>query len=253
MHESLYPGMLKKESLSAENTVGVIFCGGKGTRLRDVTREIIPKHLLPLSNETTILDSIVHSLRSAGIDHILLITTQSTEEHIQAHIKSKKNLYDCAQVIQNPNKDKNGMGSVLEQIQRQIPLTKTIIKMDGDTVHVGLPIQNMLQFHESHKAPLTVALTNKGNFTHTVTLDPDKDQIIDVDNDQVTESTDIFGLTGTWIIDPSYIQTIIECPDTTSFLKRVSHDKSIKSFVFDGPSININTPRDYALAQILRT
>lgn len=251
MLETLRFRVPTKEHLSSSNTIGMIFCGGNGSRMQAITHGELPKHLLPLTHDLTILDTVAQSLRQAGVDHIVLITTHATDGHIQQHMTTRPLVYETAQIIQNPNKEKHGMGSVLAEIQRRVPLTETIIKMDGDTIHTGFTIQDMLQFHTNHDAPLTAALTKQGNFTHTVTLDENHQHVLSVDTNDVSASPHVYGITGTWIIDPSSVPLIMESPDTTTFLKRAIREDAIRCFLFDGPSVNVNTPDDYQRARLL--
>src|SRR5690606_32019555 len=54
-------------------TVGMILCGGFGKRLRPIT-EKIPKPLIEIKDDYTILDKQLFDFKSAGVDHVLLLT-----------------------------------------------------------------------------------------------------------------------------------------------------------------------------------
>ncbi len=251
MHESLLRQIPSRETRSHTDAIGIVFCGGSGTRLREITHNTLPKHLLPLDGTTTILDTTVHSLKAAGVNRILLITTTATMDHIQRHAQWHPDLYAGTTIFQNPNKVKNGMGSVLAEIRQHMPLTTTLIKMDGDMVHRGLSISDMLRFHTGHTAPITAVVTRSGNFTHTITLDKDLQRVVHIDSDQSLTSPYTYGITGTWIIDPSYVSALIRAPDTQTFLHNAIQEDAVRWYMFDGPSININTPDDYVRARML--
>jgi NDP-sugar pyrophosphorylase family protein len=54
-------------------TVGMILCGGFGKRLRPIT-EKIPKPLVEIKDNYTILDKQLFDFKSAGVDRVLLLT-----------------------------------------------------------------------------------------------------------------------------------------------------------------------------------
>ena len=54
-------------------TIGMILCGGFGKRLRPVT-ETIPKPLVELKEDYTILDKQIFDFKSAGIKKVILLT-----------------------------------------------------------------------------------------------------------------------------------------------------------------------------------
>ena len=58
--------------------VPVILSGGSGTRLWPLSRKMHPKQLLPLLNETTLLQDTVNRFGNAeDIDHVVVICNDS--------------------------------------------------------------------------------------------------------------------------------------------------------------------------------
>jgi choline kinase len=53
--------------------IGIVLAAGAGRRLLDLTTAL-PKTLLPLSEDRTILDSILENLKAAGMDEVTLVT-----------------------------------------------------------------------------------------------------------------------------------------------------------------------------------
>ena len=53
-------------------TVGMILCGGFGKRLRPVT-ETVPKPLVEINDDYTILDKQIFDFKNAGIDEVYLL------------------------------------------------------------------------------------------------------------------------------------------------------------------------------------
>ncbi|GLI11234.1 hypothetical protein MARBORIA2_03240 [Methanobrevibacter arboriphilus] len=56
-----------------KNTVGMILCGGFGKRLRPIT-EKIPKSLIKIKNDYTILDKQLFDFKNAGVEDVYLLT-----------------------------------------------------------------------------------------------------------------------------------------------------------------------------------
>ena len=54
-------------------TVGMILCGGLGKRLRPVT-ETVPKPLIEIKDDYTILDKQLFDFKNAGVDEVYLLT-----------------------------------------------------------------------------------------------------------------------------------------------------------------------------------
>jgi choline kinase len=59
--------------------IGIVLAAGAGRRLLGLTTAL-PKTLLPLDDERTILDSILANLRAAGMDEVALVTGFAAEQ-----------------------------------------------------------------------------------------------------------------------------------------------------------------------------
>ena len=70
-----------------KNLQAVILAGGKGSRLRSITKKI-PKAMV-LINETPFLEILINQIKKTGIKKILILTGYKNQI-IQNYIKKKK-------------------------------------------------------------------------------------------------------------------------------------------------------------------
>ena len=71
--------------------VPVILSGGSGTRLWPLSRKMHPKQLLPLLNETTLLQDTVNRFgRAADIDHVVVICNESYRFMVAEQVRETK-------------------------------------------------------------------------------------------------------------------------------------------------------------------
>lgn len=135
------------------STVGMILCGGFGKRLRPIT-ETIPKPLIKIKDDYTILDKQLFDFKSAGVDKVLLLTGFLSEK------------------IQERYGDKY-MGVNIEYVQETEPLgTLNAIKLgmdslrdseqsvirNGDVV-ADLNIKKMIDQGRKSDYPLSIFIT----------------------------------------------------------------------------------------------
>jgi len=240
---------LSKEYNNTIDAVGIVLCGGNGSRLHEVTQGRIPKHLLPLTPNVTILDAVVYSLRKSGIEHVILVTTDRTTALIDKHRTTLPDLYEGSVCIENEHHDKRGAASVMKAILPHIPPNMPIVKMLGDVLQPGLDLKKMIEAHTLNNARYTAAVSLRGTEKYKAIIDRDTNQILQVH--KINNGTDVpgFTLTGTWIIGPEGLSDYIDSLDRTSFLHRSIETHSLYGYIFSGPSININTPEDYLLTQ----
>jgi choline kinase len=70
--------------------IGVILAAGKGSRLGSLTEDT-PKSLLPLNDETTLLDYNLNVLEALQVDRIVIVTGFSSKR-IEAHVTNRANV-----------------------------------------------------------------------------------------------------------------------------------------------------------------
>lgn len=134
-------------------TVGMILCGGFGKRLRPLT-ERVPKPLVEIKDDYTILDKQLFDFKNAGVDKVLLLTGFLSEKIKERYGKEYK-------------------GVKIEYIQEEKPLgTLNAIRLgmenlgdgeqciirNGDVV-ADLNIKKMIEQGEKSSYPLQIFIT----------------------------------------------------------------------------------------------
>jgi dTDP-glucose pyrophosphorylase/CBS domain-containing protein len=127
----------------------VVMAGGYGKRLLPLT-EKVPKPMLPVG-ERPLLELILHQLRKAGI-HDVNLTTHYLPDSISGHFGNGGNFG----VRLNYSREENPLGTAGGLRLMERPQGPFLV-INGDIL-TGVPFQQMLQYHRSHQAMLTVGV-----------------------------------------------------------------------------------------------
>lgn len=134
-------------------TIGMILCGGFGKRLRPLT-ETIPKPLIEIKDNYTILDKQLFDFKNAGVDKVLLLTGFLSEKIRERYGEEYKGVEIKYIVESEPlgtlNAIKLGMESLEEGEQCVI--------RNGDVV-ADLNIKKMIEQGEKSDYPLSIFIT----------------------------------------------------------------------------------------------
>jgi len=129
----------------------LILCGGLGTRFRPV-RDDIPKVLAPIRGRP-FLDWIFDELLKQGIRRVVLATGYLAD-HIASHVAKRRDI-EC---ILSHETEPLGTGGAIKQAQSYLTSELTLV-FNGDS-YVHLSLQALLDFHQHHKADMTMALSS---------------------------------------------------------------------------------------------
>lgn len=127
----------------------VIMAGGQGTRLRPLT-ETTPKPMLPVGGKP-LLEHTIDQLRTAGIRRVE-ITTHYLGEVIKQHFGDGAN-FGVAISYLRENEPLGTAGALSLREKSDEPL----LVVNGDVLS-QVDVRAMLDFHNEHKAAMTVAV-----------------------------------------------------------------------------------------------
>lgn len=128
----------------------IIMAGGKGTRLQNLTKDVIPKPLVKIHNKP-ILDYVIEHAIKNGCDDIIICTGYLSHKILQ-HIKNKQ--YGASIRI-SEEKEPLGTAGALNAIADLLDDEFFIIYAD---VYTTISFKKMLQFHKKRKADVTIAV-----------------------------------------------------------------------------------------------
>jgi len=128
----------------------VILAGGKGTRLRPYTTSI-PKPLVPIGDETAILEIVLRQLARDGFERIT-IAIGHLGELIRAYVGTGEQWGLHVDYATEP-KPLNTMGPVVSILDR---LPERFLVLNGDIL-TDLSYSKLLEAHEASDAPITIA------------------------------------------------------------------------------------------------
>lgn len=128
----------------------VILAGGKGTRLRPYTTSI-PKPLVPIGDDTAILDIVLHQLAHDGFGRVT-IAIGHLGELIRAYVGTGAK-WGIEVDYATEEKPLSTMGPVVAILDR---LPERFIVLNGDVL-TDLRYSELLAAHEASTAPMTIA------------------------------------------------------------------------------------------------
>jgi len=143
--------LLRKDLLpqAQQDMQAVVMAGGYGKRLLPLT-EKVPKPMLPVG-ERPLLELIIHQLRRAGI-HDVNLTTHYLPDSISGHFGNGEHFG----VRLNYSREENPLGTAGGLRLMPRPQGPFLV-INGDIL-TGVPFQQMLQYHRTNKAMLTVGV-----------------------------------------------------------------------------------------------
>lgn len=232
--------MKEKVSKFKKNLTVLILCGGKGLRLRPLTKKL-PKPLIKIKNKT-ILENIIDYLKKSGVNDFI-IATGYKNQIINKFIKKKYKNSQIKILYSGVNSD------IIYRVQKSSRyLKKYLLVCYGDTL-IDIDLNKYINFYLSNKKKITVALYQLESSFGIFDID-NKNQIIDFNE---KPSLDIWFNVGFFILNKKNFDLFNKFKKFKDFLKFLSKKKLMKAYKHFGKHITVNTLAELEKAKKVST
>ena len=223
-----------------KNLTVLILCGGKGLRLRPLTKEL-PKPLVKIKNKS-ILENIIDYFKKYRINDFI-VATGYKHQMIDNFISKKYKNLQIKTLYSGVNSD------IIKRIKKISKYSKKyLLVCYGDTL-IDINLNNYINFYLSNKKKITVASYQlKSNFG-IFEMD-NKNQII---NFREKPSLNIWFNVGYFIFNQNNFDLFNKFKKFKNFLKFLSKKKAMKTFKHYGKHITINTLAELEKAKKVST
>jgi len=133
--------------------IGMILCGGYGKRLKPYTEDM-PKPLIEIQDNYTILDKQLYDMANAGIDKVILLTgylSDKIEERYRENYRGMKVEYS---IEEKPLGTLNAIKLAIDSINEH----ETVMVRNGDVVS-DLNLKKMMKKFDSSDYPAVMFVT----------------------------------------------------------------------------------------------
>lgn len=200
----------------------VILAGGKGTRLRPYTT-VLPKPLVPVADRP-ILELVIRQLARSGFDQIDL-----SVGHLGGLIKAYFDHVTLPEGVELKYWWEDAPLGTAGALKRIDGLDQPFLVMNGDVL-TTLDYAQLMRFHKSHDAPLTIA-THRKNVNIDLGVIESDDGIVKEYVEKPTMGFDVS--MGVYVYDPEVLDFIPErrfdFPDVVNALLEAGRDVSAYS------------------------
>lgn len=151
----------------------ILICGGKGTRIRPITNDKIPKALVKVDGKELIqysLDLLDHSMFDK-----LIFAVDHHEEQILRWVESISLPYNISFSHQEYPGFLNAVKCAFDKSDKE-----TILLLHTDVIRVDMRLQEAFEFHESSNMPGTVVTTYADRLYHhwVVSFEPESKNVL---------------------------------------------------------------------------
>ncbi|NQV77222.1 MAG: NTP transferase domain-containing protein [Lutibacter sp.] len=220
----------------------VIMAGGLGSRLRPLTY-VLPKPLMPLDNETTIIEVIISQLCMVGVNRIT-ITTGYFSDILSCYVNKKFSNQVRIDIVE----EVEPMGTIGSLSLIQFEPDELILLLNADIL-TTLDFDLMIQQHISSKVLLTVATYPFPIVIEKGVITIDSDNYVSTITEKPTLKHNVS--MGLYLINPEIVGMIpsekkYDAPDLMNQL--LAKGEKVGAFFFDGYWLDIGLPSDYEKA-----
>ncbi len=223
-----------------KNLTVLILCGGKGLRLRPLTKEL-PKPLIKIKNKS-ILENIIDYFKKYRINNFI-VATGYKHQMIDDFISKKYKNLKIKTLYSGVNSD------IINRIKKISKYSKKyLLVCYGDTL-IDINLNSYINFYLSNKKKITVASYQLESSFGIFDID-NKNQII---NFREKPSLNIWFNVGYFIFNQNNFNLFNKYKKFKDFLKFLSKKKSMKTFKHYGKHITINTLAELEKAKKVST
>jgi len=221
----------------------VILAGGLGTRVRNITEDKIPKVMLPINGKPFLL-YILDYLKTQNIKSIVLCVGFK-KETIKDYLKDGRK-YDL-NLVYSEEENPLGTAGALKNAEQFIS-SNSFLLLNGDTLF-KINLDELLQFHNSKKAKITIALKYLENTDRYGRVELNSDNVITKFIEKGIRKQGIVN-GGLYVIEKDALSLIKKFP--SSFEKDILPmliNKGLYGKIFTEYFIDIGIPEDYERAK----
>ena len=223
-----------------KNLTVLILCGGKGLRLRPLTKKI-PKPLIKIKNKS-ILENIIDYLKKYEINDFI-VATGYKHQMIDKFISKKYKNLQIKNLYSGVNSD------IIHRIKKVSKYSKKyLLVCYGDTL-IDINFNKYINFYLSQKNKITVASYQLESSFGIFDMD-NKNQII---NFREKPSLDIWFNVGFFILNKKNFELFNKFKKFKDFLKFLSKKKLMKAYKHFGKHITVNTLAELEKAKKVST
>ena len=233
--------------LNSEHLTTLVMAGGYGTRLREVTGDLIPKPLVRVNNKTLLEYSIEPFVKdSQRIILFLSFMAQSIINYL-----GENNIYEYEVQDKSP-----GIIGAIQDTVKAKNVRGDIAIVEGDSIRDNLSVSSLYRFHREKEANTTIAATRKvptnPDHYHGVAVDNKTGEILRIHepNDGTDNPYPMIALA---MLSPLAVQAFLEIQDKdkswATFLPVLQELGSFYAHIQDVVYFNVNTPDLYEEAQ----
>lgn len=190
----------------------VLMAGGKGTRLRPLTKNI-PKPLIKI-NDIPLIESLILKFINQGFNKFI-ISVNYLGKKIEKYLGNGKK-FGCNIKYVKEKKYLGTAGSL--SLIKNMKFKKPLLVMNSDIV-TNIDFESLISYHKTHKADLTICAKNYRNVSLYGELGTKNYRVISIKEKPIK---DVFVNLGIYVINPSILKFVekreLQMTDLINFL-----------------------------------
>lgn len=190
----------------------VLMAGGKGTRLRPLTKNI-PKPLIKI-NDIPLIESLILKFINQGFNKFI-ISVNYLGKKIEKYLGNGKK-FGCNIKYVKEKKYLGTAGSL--SLIKNMKFKKPILVMNSDIV-TNIDFDSLISYHKTHKADLTICAKNYRNVSLYGELGTKNYRVISIKEKPIK---DVLVNLGIYVINPSILKSVekreLQMTDLINFL-----------------------------------